>query len=188
MVGASPLPAAVRDSFQNETGVPSCEGYGLTEATCATARNFVGDPRLGWVGQRLPYQKVKAVEIDRETGEWKDLAPLAVGNLAISGPTVFPGYVVGHSGGRPILDPLGTGVDGWLDTGDLARVDTDGYAQVTGRAKDLIIRGGHNIDPAMIEDALLLHPAVTGAAAVVGRIRSRATFRSHTSRRWTFRP
>jgi fatty-acyl-CoA synthase len=166
IVGASPLPAAVRDVFQNRTGVPLCEGYGLTEATCATTRNFVRDPRHGWVGQRLPYQKVKAVEIDEKTGEWKDLPPHTVGTLAISGPTVFPGYVVDHVDGHPILDPLGKIVDGWLDTGDLARVDEYGYVQLTGRVKDVIIRGGHNIDPATIEDALLSHPEVTGAAAV----------------------
>ncbi|MGV0803306.1 acyl-CoA synthetase, partial [Mycolicibacterium elephantis] len=68
--------------------------------------------------------------------------------------------------GRPVLDTLGKVVDGWLDSGDLARVDEYGYVQLRGRAKDVIIRGGHNIDPATIEDALLTHPAVTGAAAV----------------------
>ncbi|WP_236735098.1 acyl-CoA synthetase [Mycolicibacterium elephantis] len=166
LVGASPLPAAVRDAFQDRTGVPLCEGYGLTEATCATTRNFVSDPRPGWVGQRLPYQKVKAIEIDADTGEWKDLPPNTLGTLAISGPTVFPGYVVGNADGRPVLDTLGKVVDGWLDSGDLARVDEYGYVQLRGRAKDVIIRGGHNIDPATIEDALLTHPAVTGAAAV----------------------
>ena len=56
--------------------------------------------------------------------------------------------------------------DGWLDTGDLGRVDADGFVYLTGRAKDLIIRGGHNIDPKVIEDALLAHPAVAAAAAV----------------------
>jgi fatty-acyl-CoA synthase len=65
-----------------------------------------------------------------------------------------------------VLDGLGKLNDGWLDTGDLAWVDPDGFVHLTGRAKDLIIRGGHNIDPATIEDALLSHPDVTGAAAV----------------------
>ncbi len=62
--------------------------------------------------------------------------------------------------------PLGKLVDGWLDTGDLARIDADGFIHLAGRAKDLIIRGGHNIDPALIEDTLLAHPQVTGAGAV----------------------
>ena len=86
--------------------------------------------------------------------------------LAISGPTVFPGYVVGRGENGHVLDGLGKLVDGWLDTGDLARVDADGFVHLAGRAKDLIIRGGHNIDPAVIEDALLAHPQVTAAAAV----------------------
>ena len=86
--------------------------------------------------------------------------------LAISGPTVFPGYVIGRDENGYVLDGLGKLVDGWLDTGDLARVDEDGFVYLSGRAKDLIIRGGHNIDPAVIEDALLAHPQVTAAAAV----------------------
>jgi fatty-acyl-CoA synthase len=86
--------------------------------------------------------------------------------LAISGPTVFPGYVVGRTGDGYVLDGLGKLVDGWLDTGDLARVDADGFVYLAGRAKDLIIRGGHNIDPTIVEDALLAHPQVTAASAV----------------------
>jgi fatty-acyl-CoA synthase len=117
------------------------------------------------VGQRLPYQHVKAVEV-ATGGEWVDLPPGEVGVLAISGPTVFPGYVVGRGPDGPVLDGLGKLHDGWLDTGDLARVDGDGFVHLAGRAKDLIIRGGHNIDPAIIEDALLAHPAVTNAQAV----------------------
>ena len=65
-----------------------------------------------------------------------------------------------------MLDGLGKLRDGWLDTGDLGRVDEEGFVYLTGRAKDLIIRGGHNIDPPIVEDALLAHPDVTGAAAV----------------------
>jgi fatty-acyl-CoA synthase len=86
--------------------------------------------------------------------------------LLISGPTVFPGYVVGRDEHGHVLDGMGKLVDGWLDTGDLAAVDEDGFVRLAGRAKDLIIRGGHNIDPSIIEDALLAHPQVTAAAAV----------------------
>ena len=86
--------------------------------------------------------------------------------LAIGGPTVFPGYVVDRGPDGPVLDGLGKLREGWLDTGDLARVDDDGFVHLVGRAKDLIIRGGHNIDPAVIENALLAHPAVTAAQAV----------------------
>jgi acyl-CoA synthetase (AMP-forming)/AMP-acid ligase II len=165
VVGASPLPQAVRDGFESATGIELVEGYGLTEATCASALSFPGRPRPGSVGQRLPYQQVKVVEVTAE-GEWLDLPPGEVGVMAISGPTVFPGYVVDQGPAGPVLDGLGKLRDGWLDTGDLAKVDDDGFVHLTGRAKDLIIRGGHNIDPAIIEDALLAHPAVTSAQAV----------------------
>jgi fatty-acyl-CoA synthase len=165
LVGASPLPKAVRESFESATGVPLLEGYGLTEATCASARSFPGQPRPGSVGQRLPYQHMKAVQVTAGGG-WVDLPPGQVGVLAISGPTVFPGYVTGGGPDGPVLDGSGKLHDGWLDTGDLAHVDGDGFVHLVGRAKDLIIRGGHNIDPAVIENALLAHPAVTAAQAV----------------------
>jgi fatty-acyl-CoA synthase len=165
LVGASPLPAAVRKDFESHTGTPLLEGYGLTEATCASVRSFPDSPRPGSVGQRLPYQHVKTVRID-EHGGWHDLPCGEVGNLAISGPAVFAGYLTARTDDSYVLDGLGKLNNGWLDTGDLARVDVEGFVYLTGRAKDLIIRGGHNIDPAVIEDALLDHPDVTAAAAV----------------------
>ncbi|WP_234038799.1 acyl-CoA synthetase [Micromonospora coerulea] len=163
MVGASPLPTAVRDNFQAHTGITLVEGYGLTEATCASARTFPDASRPGSVGQRLPYQRVRVVAAD---GTWEERSVGATGVLAISGPTVFPGYVTDRDQNGPVLDGLGKLVDGWLDTGDLARADEDGFVYLAGRAKDLIIRGGHNIDPAIIEDTLLAHPQVTAASAV----------------------
>ncbi|MEU7812988.1 acyl-CoA synthetase [Pseudonocardia sp. NPDC049154] len=165
VVGASPLPIAVRYGFQAHTGLTLMEGYGLTEATCASARTFPGASRPGTVGQRLPYQQMKAVRIGAD-GTWEDLAPGRTGVLAISGPTVFPGYVVGRDENGYVLDGLSKLVDGWLDTGDLAQVDSEGFVHLAGRAKDLIIRGGHNIDPNVVEHALLAHPQVTAAAAV----------------------
>ncbi|ONF72632.1 acyl-CoA synthetase [Amycolatopsis keratiniphila] len=162
MVGASPLPAAVREGFQTHTGVTLVEGYGLTEATCASARSFPDAPRPGTVGQRLPYQRMKVVH--PETRE--ELPRGETGVLEISGPTVFPGYVVGRDENAYVLDGLGKLSDGWLNTGDLARLEADGFVHLAGRVKDLIIRGGHNIDPAMIEDALLTHSQVTAAGAV----------------------
>ena len=163
--GASALPDTVRQDFRDATGVSLVEGYGLTEATCACARSFPDHPRPGSVGQRMPYQKVRTVEVG-DDGTWRDLTAGQVGTLAISGPTVFPGYVTARTEDGYVLDGRGALHDGWLDTGDLARVDADGFVYLAGRAKDLIIRGGHNIDPALIEDALLAHPDVTAAAAV----------------------
>jgi fatty-acyl-CoA synthase len=165
LVGASPLPPSVRKAFEAATGVPLMEGYGLTEATCASARSFVDYPLPGSVGQRLPYQRVKAIRVD-DDGDWADLPNGEVGVLAIGGPTVFPGYVVDRDHAGPVLSGLGKLREGWLDTGDVGRVDNDGFVHLAGRAKDLIIRGGHNIDPAVIEDALMAHPAVTAAQAV----------------------
>jgi fatty-acyl-CoA synthase len=165
LVGASALPATVRKDFESHTGVPLVEGYGLTEGTCASVRSFPDHPRPGSVGQRLPYQQVKTVRIG-DNGDWHDLPRGEVGNLVISGPTVFPGYVTARTNDSYALDGLGKLHEGWLDTGDLAWIDAEGFVHLTGRAKDLIIRGGHNIDPATIEDALLAHPDITGAAAV----------------------
>ncbi|MDP9984764.1 fatty-acyl-CoA synthase [Pseudarthrobacter oxydans] len=164
MVGASPLPAAVRAGFETATCVPLIEGYGLTEATCASVRSFPGTTK-GSLGCRLPYQEIKAVHVD-DAGHWHDVGPGTRGLLVIKSPTVFPGYVVGSGPDGLLLDGLGKLRDGWLDTGDLGQVDENGFVKLTGRAKDLIIRGGHNIDPAIVEDALLTHPEVTGAAAV----------------------
>ncbi|SDC08862.1 fatty-acyl-CoA synthase [Mycolicibacterium neoaurum] len=163
--GASALPDTVRQDFLSATGVNLVEGYGLTEATCASARSFADHPRPGSVGQRMPYQQLRVVEIGKD-GSWQDVSPGQVGTLAISGPTVFPGYVTRRTEDGYVIDGRGALRDGWLDTGDLASVDDEGFIYLAGRAKDLIIRGGHNIDPALIEDALLAHPDVTAAAAV----------------------
>ena len=163
IVGAAPLPPAVRGAFEARTGVALCEGYGLTEGTCASTVSWPGAPRPGTAGQRLPYQEARTVKIDEATGNWTFLPENEVGTLVLRGPNIFAGYLTGA--GRE-LDAGGKVKDGWLDTGDLAAVDGDGFIRLAGRAKDLIIRGGHNIDPATIEDALLAHPDVTAAAAV----------------------
>jgi len=165
IVGAAPLPPAVRDAFKARTGVTLCEGYGLTEGTCASALSWPEPPRPGTVGQRLPYQEARTVAIDEATGNWSFLPENEVGTLVLRGPNIFAGYLVDTGSGRE-LHPGGKIWDGWLDTGDLASVDGDGFIRLAGRAKDLIIRGGHNIDPATIEDGLLEHPDVTAAAAV----------------------
>ncbi|MEV7385474.1 MULTISPECIES: AMP-binding protein [unclassified Streptomyces] len=160
MVGASALPDGVRADFEAATGIPLIEGYGLTEATCASVRGFPDVRRPGAVGQRLPYQRI------RITDGGAELPPGEIGSVRISGPTVFPGYVEGRDENGHRISAQGKVADGWLDTGDLGYLDADGFLHLTGRAKDLIIRGGHNIDPRVIEDALLAHPAVTGAQAV----------------------
>jgi fatty-acyl-CoA synthase len=165
IVGASPLPASVREDFAAHTGLRLLEGYGLTEATCATTWTRPGQERPGSVGRVLPGQQIKAVTIGAD-GSWTDCGPGESGVLVIGGPAVFAGYLTDPALGGPRVSRDGIVRDGWLDTGDLGQVDDGGFVYLTGRAKDLIIRGGHNIDPRVIEDALLAHPAVRSAAAV----------------------
>ena len=165
IAGASPLPAAVREAFVRRTGVGLLEGYGLTEATCASTWTRPGEEQAGSVGRALPGQQVKAVRISSD-GSWADCAPGETGVLVIGGPAVFAGYLTDPRLGGLRVSRGGAVRDGWLDTGDLGYVDADGFVYLTGRAKDLIIRGGHNIDPRVIEEALLRHRAVAAAAAV----------------------
>jgi fatty-acyl-CoA synthase len=165
IVGAAPLPPSVRDAFAAHTGRRLLEGYGLTEATCVSSFTPPGQERTGSVGRVLPGQRVKAVRID-DDGAWTDCPPGQMGVLAISGPVVFAGYLTDPALGGPRVSRHGLVRDGWLNTGDLGSVDADGYVHLAGRVKDLIIRGGHNIDPRAIEEALQRHPAVLAAAAV----------------------
>jgi len=165
IAGAAPLPASVREDFAAHTGRHLLEGYGLTEATCATTWTRPGEERPGSVGRVLPGQQIKAVTTHAD-GSWTDCGPGETGVLVIGGPAVFAGYVTDPGLGGPRVSRDGIVRDGWLDTGDLGQVDDGGFVSLTGRAKDLIIRGGHNIDPRTIEDALLAHPAVAAAAAV----------------------
>ena len=164
IAGAAPLPASVREDFAAHTGRRLLEGYGLTEATCASTWTRPGEERPGSVGRALPGQQVKAVRIG--DGSRADCAPGQTGELVIGGPAVFAGYVTDPDLGGPRVSRDGIVRDGWLDTGDLGYVDADGFVYLTGRAKDLIIRGGHNIDPRTIEDGLLRHPGIRAAVAV----------------------
>jgi fatty-acyl-CoA synthase len=165
IVGAAPLPSAVREAFAAHTGRRLLEGYGLTEATCASTWTAPGEERPGSVGRALPGQQIKAVQIG-DDGSWADCAPGQTGVLAIGGPAVFAGYLTDPRLGGPRVSRQGVVRDGWLNTGDFGSVDADGFVHLAGRAQDLIIRGGHNIDPRVIEEALLRHPAVAAAAAV----------------------
>ncbi|OGA60647.1 MAG: hypothetical protein A3G81_09120 [Betaproteobacteria bacterium RIFCSPLOWO2_12_FULL_65_14] len=159
--GAAALPLAAGNRLAERLGIPVTEPWGLTESTLAvTSMPRDGERRAGSVGIALPYCDVKVVRTDVDGRELGDCAPDEAGMLAIRGPSVFSGYRGVEASAQPWFR------GGWLNTGDLGRVDADGYVWITGRAKDLIKRGGHGIDPAMIEDALRAHPAVALAAAV----------------------
>jgi len=165
LCGAAPMPVELMRNFQERTGLKILEGYGLTEGTCVSTCNPpLGERRLGSIGIRLPLQPMKAVVLDQAGRYVRDCADGEVGVLVIRGPNVFAGYKVAEHNKGLWLD-AGDGAR-WLNTGDLGRRDAEGYFYLTGRKKELIIRGGHNIDPASIEEPLHRHPAVQMAAAV----------------------
>jgi fatty-acyl-CoA synthase len=165
LCGAAPMPAELMRSFQQRTGLKILEGYGLTEGTCVSTVNPPrGERRFGSIGLRLPLQAMKAVVLDDAGAYQRDCETDEVGVLVISGPNVFTGYKDAAHDKGSWLD-AGDGRR-WLNTGDLGRQDADGYFYLAGRRKELIIRGGHNIDPASIEQPLHEHPAVQVAAAV----------------------
>ena len=161
LCGAAPMPVELIRQFEAKTGLTLIEGYGLTEGTCGSCANPpAGERRPGSIGLPMPYCEVRIKVLDDQGRYQRDAAPNEIGNLCIRGATVFRGYLQASKN-------AGIWVDGdWFNTGDLGRVDADGYIWLTGRSKDLIIRGGHNIDPQMIEEALHKHPAVAMAAAV----------------------
>lgn len=165
LCGAAPMPTEVFRAFEERTGIKILEGYGLTEGTCVSSLNPPGgERRVGSIGLRLPGQAMKAVVLDAKGGFVRDCEVDEVGTIVVSGPNVFLGYR-DPAQDRELWVDCGDGRR-WLNTGDLGRQDAEGYFWLTGRRKELIIRGGHNIAPAAIEEPLHRHPAVAVAAAV----------------------
>ena len=159
--GSAPLPLELFRRFEEATGVTVVEGYGLTEATCLVSVNPTeGLKKVGSIGIALPYTDVRILKVVE--GSPVACAVDEVGEICVSNPGVHAGHTYTEEDKNRDLYHYGT----HLRTGDLGRVDGDGYLWITGRAKDLIIRGGHNIDPAEIEEALLGHPAVAFAGAI----------------------
>lgn len=164
--GAAPMPVEVFNQFQKRTGLSIIEGYGLTEGTCVSSANPLhGERRIGSVGLRLPYQEMKTVILGEDGKFERDCKADEIGAVVVRGPNVFPGYKDQfHNKGLWVDD--GDDKGAWLNTGDLGRMDAQQYLWLTGRKKEIIIRGGHNIDPKLIEDPLVEHPQVSMAAAV----------------------
>jgi long-chain acyl-CoA synthetase len=161
--GASPLPPQVQKKFMQVTGGFLAEGYGLTEASPVTHCNPVDKTmhtvRVGSIGLPLPDTEARIVDV--ETGT-KTLAPAETGELAVKGPQVMLGYW---------RDPEETSLvlrGGWLLTGDIARMDSDGYFYITDRKKDLIKYKDYSVYPREVEDVLYEHPAVK-LCAVIGK-------------------
>jgi len=163
--GGATVPIQVAREFADKFGVPLREGWGMTELQGALALNPIGvEPRLGSIGITFPYHRARRVPLGSRTID-ADSAPDAVGVLAISGPCVTPGYLDSTRSSELFLDSPMSG-ERWLNTGDLCTIDAEGYVWLRGRSKDVIIRGGHNIDPIAIEAVLGAHPAVLYAASI----------------------
>ena len=159
--GASLLPRSVAEQMEHLTGKPVHEVYGMTESGGVICVDPVSRARvIGSAGWPIPFCHVEARALDGASASSRFCMPGEPGVLVVRGPNVTPGYKdVGQSAA------LFT-EDGWLITGDVGYVDVSGRVFITGRAKDLIIRSGHNIDPAVIEKCLMRHPAVADAGAV----------------------
>jgi long-chain acyl-CoA synthetase len=162
--GAAPLPAEVQEKFQDLTGCALVEAYGLTETSPATHVNPIGRNRIGFIG--VPWPDTDARIVDVDTGE-KELPTGEIGELVIQGPQVMKGYWAQPTETSNTLrehPALGPGL--WFHTGDIARVDEQGYFQIVDRKKDMIICGGFNVYPRDVEEVLFKHPAIKEAAVI----------------------
>ncbi len=161
--GAAPLPPAVQKKFMELTGGVLVEGYGLTEASPVTHANPL-DPtmktvKIGSIG--IPWPDTEAKIVDVETGT-RELPPGEVGELVVKGPQVMKGYW------KNPKETEGTLREGWLYTGDIGKMDEDGYFYIVDRKKDLIKYKGYSVYPREVEDVLYEHPAVK-LCAVIGK-------------------
>ena len=154
--GSAPISVTLHQRIEAAFGIPLVVSYGLSEATCTSAMNPPGARRVGSVGTVLPGQQVRLLR----PGTGEPVPDGAEGEVCIAGAAVMKGYVDGSS--AAVLP------DGWLRSGDLGRFDADGYLFITGRLKDVIVRGGENLSPRAIENVLEQHPAVD-ACCVVGQ-------------------
>jgi fatty-acyl-CoA synthase len=160
--GAAPLPPELAQRFEQAFGLHINESLGMTETV---GLSTVAPPGLsapaGCVGWPLPHARVRIVALNSDDQATSQTLPTGEqGMVLYQGPNLFSGYLDAAETARSFTP------DGWLITGDVGFIDTQGRLHLSGRAKDLIIRGGHNIDPKVIEDALGSHPAVALCAAV----------------------
>jgi acyl-CoA synthetase (AMP-forming)/AMP-acid ligase II len=151
--GSAPITAGLHQQIEEAFGVPLIVSYGLSEATCTSTMNPPGHRKIGTIGTVLTGQEVRV--FDPVTNA--EAATGSEGEIRIAGPALMAGYL--GSSEQPV-------VDGWLRTGDLGRFDDEGFLAITGRIKDVIIRGGENLSPAVIERRLASHPAVRDCCVV----------------------
>jgi malonyl-CoA/methylmalonyl-CoA synthetase len=155
--GSAPLLATVHREFEQRTGHIILERYGMTETSMLTSNPLNGPRKPGSVGPALDGVEVRVV-VEHSTAP---LAPGQVGHIEVSGPNVFSGYWR-----RPDLRDSEFRADGFFRTGDIGVFDDDGYLNIVGRSKDLIISGGFNVYPQEIEEAINLHPGVCESAVI----------------------
>jgi fatty-acyl-CoA synthase len=165
--GGSTIPVELLRAFHQRFGIWLRELWGMSEIHGAVSGHPDDgkEPAAGSVGRHLPWHPVKAVEVDGNNTWVRDCKPGERGVLVIGGPGVTPGYVDSRLDDEFFVKGM-PGTLRWANTGDLGTVDEHGLIWMFGRAKDVIVRGGHNIDPRMIEEVLVCHPAVLAAAAV----------------------
>jgi long-chain acyl-CoA synthetase len=157
--GGAPLPVNLKRAFEEKTGRPLLEGYGLSEASPVTHINppFAGQGREGSIGVPVPSTDARIVDVETGTREMPVGEP---GELVIEGPQVMKGYWNMTEETAEVLR------DGWLHTGDVARMDEDGYFYIVDRKKDMISAGGYNVYPREIEEILYEHEGVSEAVAI----------------------
>jgi len=160
ITGGAALPIAAEVALNDKLGIDPFIIYGMTECAGLLALKRQGKKvPLGWIGPAVEGMEIRIVS---NPGDAKNtvLAPMLSGHVIAKGDPVSPGYT------NAALNTETFTSDGWFITGDLGMLDPSGNLKLTGRAKDLIIRSGHNIDPAVIEEAALKHPSIQAAAAV----------------------
>jgi long-chain acyl-CoA synthetase len=154
--GGAALPEEVRLAIEREFGVVVKDGYGMSECTTSVCGYWVDEPHLpGSVGRAIPGVELKIVDADDNT-----LPPGREGEICIKGPNVMKGYWKKPEETAQALR------GGWMHSGDLGRLDEEGHLFITGRIKDLIIKGGENISPNELEDVIHKHPAVADVAVI----------------------
>lgn len=156
--GAAPLSLPFKQNFENKYTVEIGNGYGMTETTALISR-APQNQTPGSVGMRIPYSQIRIVQLDGISVS-KDCPLGESGVILVKGPQVFIGYKSDSDNATAWIE------DGWFNTGDLGYLDDEGFLFLSGRAKDLIIRSGHNIDPELIEEPLNAHPGVLTSTAI----------------------
>jgi long-chain acyl-CoA synthetase len=156
MTGAAILPVVIVDRFKNLTGIELCDGYGMSESTAILTSNAAGRTfKRGSVGP--PYPGIEIQILDEGGGR---VSQGEVGEICAKGPNIFQGYWNQSDATSHAMR------GGWLHTGDLGRIDEDGYVYLVGRSKDLIIVSGYNVYPIEVETEILRHPSVLDCAVV----------------------